>query len=82
MRISILDPELQEGVHNTRAWLGMLGSCLEFYACLANYSLMGSQDVALTFGAVNWCFGAWPTTPEPRDLLLSPRPSPRQERWG
>lgn len=58
MEISILDPELQEDVPDGAVvggvgWLGMLGPCLEFNACLANYNLMGCQDAALISGAVN-----------------------------
>lgn len=54
MGISLPGPDLQEGIQNARAWLGMLGLCLEFYACLENFNLIGSQDVALTTEAVNW----------------------------
>lgn len=55
------------------SWLAMLGPCLEFHACLANYSLIGCQDVALILGAVSWCLKGWPRTPEPRDWLGFPQ---------
>lgn len=73
MGISILDVELQGGIQNSRAKLEMRGLCLEFYACLANYNLMGSWDVVLNCEAVNWCLGVWPRTQKPRDWLGVPQ---------
>lgn len=47
--VSTPDLELQLEGQSPRAGLGMLRPCLEFYVCLANYNLMGCQDVVLDF---------------------------------
>lgn len=67
-------PKLQEGVRIPGPGRKCEAPAWKLDACLANYDLMRSQDVALTFWAVNWwCLGACSRTPEPRDWLSSPQ---------
>lgn len=73
MGISTPGLEFHKGVQNARVLAGMLGPCLEFHACLANYNLIGCQDVALILGAVSWCLKGWPRTPEPKVWLGFPQ---------
>lgn len=75
-------PKLQEGVQNPWAWLQRPGPHLEPVACLVNYDLLRSQDVALIFWAVNWCLRACSRTPRPRGPLAERPPDTGPGRKG